>query len=311
MSLDGIHIAEFSRYFSSAYVRGYCYLQRFGELLDVTVISKGNAVPHIFKLCDVHENGAQEFSVEFMHKDGGVPEDVNISFIGKNDQCVCPLVDLHQSILDATELGLTERFIDLTENAHNEGQVKLLDVGGRARSKYQRSKDFPNWDCTVLDIVEQDGVDVVCDAHIMSTCLEPESFDAVISVSVFEHILMPWKLCLEINRVIKPGGYVLVHTHQTIGMHDIPWDFWRFSDQAWNALFNRKTGFEIIETRMDTFSRIIPAVYTERHKYAERSGGFEGSSVIARKIGETDLSWDVSVEDVLRTSYPEHDDGSS
>lgn len=300
-------MVEFSRYFSASYLRGFCYSQRFGALRTVDVLFDGRLLHSIFRLHDVHENGAQEFSLEFMCEDGGVPSGVTIQFSGEKDQCVHSLVVLHQQILAAAEPSLTDRFIDEVNKTQVSGRPKLLDVGGRARSRRQRSEDFPDWGCTVLDIIAQEGVDVVCDAHQMSEQFEPESFDAIMSVSVFEHILMPWKVCLEINKVLKPGGLALIHTHQTIGMHDIPWDFWRFSDQSWNALFNRKTGFEVLETRMYEFSRIIPAVFTDRHKYAEKSGGFEGSTVLARKIGRTDLSWDVAVNDALNTHYPEHD----
>ncbi|WP_373690468.1 methyltransferase domain-containing protein [Sphingobium sp. DEHP117] len=62
---------------------------------------------------------------------------------------------------------------------------------------------------------------------------EASSFDAVYSVSVFEHLLMPWKVALEMNRVLRMGGIAYIHTHQTLGLHDMPWDFWRFSDTSW------------------------------------------------------------------------------
>ena len=42
---------------------------------------------------------------------------------------------------------------------------KLLDIGGRNRSKIDRSKEFPSFDVTVLDILDGDNVDVVADAH--------------------------------------------------------------------------------------------------------------------------------------------------
>lgn len=300
-------MVEFSRYFSASYLRGFCYFQRFGKLLGVGAFLDGRPLQCIFKLHDVHENGAQEFSLEFMCESGGVPNDVMIQISGEKEQCIHSLVALHEQILAVTEPELTDRFIDEVNKRRAGGRPKLLDVGGRARSRKQYSEDFPDWDCVVLDIIDQAGVDVVCDAHLMSEKFAPESFDAVMSISVFEHILMPWKVCLEINKVLKPGGFVLIHTHQTIGMHDMPWDFWRFSDQSWNALFNRKAGFELIETRMNGFSRVIPAVFTDRHNYAEKSGGFEGSIALARKIGRTELSWNVAVNDALSTRYPEHE----
>jgi hypothetical protein len=57
---------------------------------------------------------------------------------------------------------------------------------------------------------------------------------------------MPWKAVVEINQVLKPGGLLCIMTHQTVGMHDLPSDFWRISGDAWQSLLNVYTGFEIV-----------------------------------------------------------------
>jgi hypothetical protein len=118
----------------------------------------------------------------------------------------------------------------------------MLDVGGRARSGFDFSTWFPAADVTVLDIMDAPNVDVVADAHAMSTSLPRERFDAVSSMATFEHLMMPWVVVTQMNVVMRDGGIAYISTHQTLGMHDIPWDFWRFSDTAWDALFNRHTG---------------------------------------------------------------------
>ncbi len=194
--------------------------------------------------------------------------------------------------------------MDAWQAAHGAARPKLLDIGGRARSGVQRSQDYPGCDVTVLDIVAQPGVDVVGDAHELSRYFPAGHFDFVLSVAVFEHLAMPWKVAVEMAKVLKPGGVALVFTHQTIGMHDLPWDFFRFSDAAFTALFNRATGFEILATQMSHFVHIVPMAWTERYRGAERGGGFEGSSMLARKIGEPLVGWDVRVSDFTATSYP-------
>lgn len=184
----------------------------------------------------------------------------------------------------------------------------MLDIGGRARSRVQRSEMFPACDVTVLDIVEDPGVDVVGDAHELSRYFPADSFDFAMSVSVFEHLLMPWRAVVELNRVMRPGGVVLVHTHQTLGMHDMPWDFWRYSDNAWAGLFNRYTGFEVIKTDLSRFLHIIPAVVSEPVIPFENAGGFECSTVLVRKTGPATVDWPVPLGDVVNTSYPQGPD---
>jgi len=190
-------------------------------------------------------------------------------------------------------------------------KLKILDIGGRNRSGLDRSKAFGWADVTVLDIVPGDNVDVVGDAHELSRYFAPESFDAVYCVYVFEHLLMPWKAALEINRVLRPGGRCLVHTHQTLGMHDLPWDFWRFSDSSWDALFNERTGFRIVTRAMDSEQYVIPFLLRQEKMTAEKSAGFEGSTVLAEKVGGTRLEWPVTIAETVGTAYPTHDDGQA
>lgn len=180
----------------------------------------------------------------------------------------------------------------------------MLDIGGRDRSNVDRSREFPNLKSTVVDILPGTNVDVVGDAHEISRLFAPQSFDAVYSVSVFEHLAMPWKAAVEMNKVMKKGAIGYVHTHQTIGMHDLPWDFLRFSDSSWDGIFNVATGFRILDRAMDSEQYIIPFVLHAGKYDAERSAGFESSSVLFEKIAEPTVDWNVRLRDILASSYP-------
>ena len=72
-------------------------------------------------------------------------------------------------------------------------------------------------------------MDVMGDAHKLSDYFDKDSFDVIFSMSVFEHLAMPWKVALELNKVLKPGGMMLHTTHQTWPLHEEPWDYWRYS----------------------------------------------------------------------------------
>ncbi len=181
---------------------------------------------------------------------------------------------------------------------------RLLDVGGRNRSRYDRGAEFPNTQYTVLDILAGDNVDVVGDAHALSRHFPRDHFDAVISFAVFEHLAMPWKVALEMNKVMKMGAAGIIFTHQTVGLHDMPWDFWRFSEYAWDSLFNKYTGFRIVDRAMDTPQFVLPFRYIPAKHDCERSAGFEWTGVLFQKVGDTQLSWEAPLDEIIKSSYP-------
>jgi hypothetical protein len=214
------------------------------------------------------------------------------------------LVDAERQEYARSSLGGFLTIMDDWRGQNPGHKPKLLDIGGRARSGHLLSEDLLDCDVTVLDIRADAGVDVVADIHSMTDALGEECFDFLIGVSVFEHLVMPWKAALEINKVLKHGGVALIQTHQTVGMHDLPWDYFRFSDESWKGLFNVATGFEIVTTAMSDFVRIVPNHYFNVSKDYETAGGFYASSMIARKIGATQLNWPVEMTSIVSSMYP-------
>lgn len=85
-------------------------------------------------------------------------------------------------------------------------------------------------------------------------------------------------------------------------MHDMPWDFWRYSDTAWDAIFNAYTGFEIVERLLFSPQFILPFKITPGKMDSEKAAGFEGSAVLFRKTGR-EGQWDVPPS-VIQSQYP-------
>jgi hypothetical protein len=102
-------------------------------------------------------------------------------------------------------------------------------------------------------------VDVVADAHRLTERFPPASFDAFIAASVFEHLRWPWLAALELNAVLRPAGFGYVQSHHTFPLHGYPQDYWRFSTEAWAALFCRETGWELVHVDYAFPCRIEPA----------------------------------------------------
>jgi hypothetical protein len=230
------------------------------------------------------------FEIQLLLAEDAFPEDLDLVFeIDQIGKIAVPWADIAERIAQAERHGpLTRPFRALLKET---GATNMLDIGGRARSGVLRASEFPELKVDVLDIMPGDGVTVVGDAHSMSTVLPPGSFDSVICVAVFEHLLMPWKVGVEMNRVMKMGAVGLVQSHQSLGLHDMPCDYLRFSDSAWKGIFNTYSGFEIIEAAMKEPTYLIPFLYGPRYQYAEQAAGYAASAVLVRKIAEATVDW--------------------
>jgi hypothetical protein len=181
----------------------------------------------------------------------------------------------------------------------------VLEIGSRARSGISRRTLFPTDRYVGFDIVSGPNVDVVGDAHFLSRHVPKDHFQFVYSMSTFEHLLMPWKVVVEMNRVMRAGGLAFVHSHQSWPAHDEPWDFWRFSKWGWRALFNHGTGFEVVESVNADPATILSAVQSDNAAVmTDGEIGYQTTAVLVRKITGTSLSWDYEPDMEGHGAYP-------
>ena len=298
-----INIQFFAKFFRYIIVKGD--FQGTSKLLSLNIqgLKGANCVSQIQQ--DILSDKTK-FELHILrNNDDPVPEECHIEFTCASG--AISKLSYHESYsshyLASPNTRLHTRFLDELKKIP---RCKLLELGGRSRSGVDTTKSlYKSFSTTVVDICPGDNVDYVGDAHELSSILEASTFDAITSISVFEHLAMPWKVVLSMNHVLRPGGLAYIQSHQTVGMHDIQWDFWRFSDSAWEALFNKKTGFEIIETAMSYPQFIIPHHYWPSAVDAEKTAGFLASAVLVRKISEcNELDWPISIKDITETQYP-------
>ena len=91
---------------------------------------------------------------------------------------------------------------------------------------------------------ENEQIDVFYDGRKIP--LPDAYFDSVLSSEVFEHIFNPNEIMGEINRVMKPGGNLLISCPFTWNEHEVPNDYARYTRFALADILS-KNGFEIVE----------------------------------------------------------------
>lgn len=252
---------------------------------------------------DASPESALDFALSFLLPAGVTIDDVALVATGA-DGARHRLDDpLRVGLADDPYHRLWPRFCELLA-ARAPG--RLLQVGARGERTEQLIDELPTgWTHVGLDIHPGPNVDVVGDAHSLRRVLgRRERFDAVVSLSVFEHLAMPWKVVLELNGVLGNGGLVLVETHQTFPLHEVPWDYWRYSNDAWFALFNPATGFVIEDVAMGEPAAVVPRFSHAIVAGNEHGQAYLGAGVIARRVGRTRLRWDVDLDDVVTDAYP-------
>lgn len=297
-------VAKFHR---SVYVTGWFRHGR-DRLAAASVIGPGIVAQHgeiglPHHSVDPGSRPGRGFRLQCLRDSDQFADDLGIRFItASGRQIEVSLLELSaERLAQSSTAHLYHQFQDAIAGMD---RPLVIDIGGRDRSDFDRSQHFPNATYRVVDVLPGDNVDIVADAHELSSHVPGESADAVISTATFEHLLMPWKAIVEINRVLKPGGLLCIVTHQTLGLHDMPWDFWRYSADTWDGLLNRYTGFEIVTRSLSQEQFVIPFFYRPEMDIAEQSAGFEFTGVIARKSGHALVDWPVPLADVIASRYP-------
>ena len=128
--------------------------------------------------------------------------------------------------------------------AHH-AQGRLLDVGCGTkpyRAMFPQCRDYLG--------IERPGtlsqsrvVDVWGDA--LKLPFAPASMDTVLCNEVLEHVPEPSQLFAEAARVLRPGGILLLTTPQVWGLHEEPWDFYRYTRYGLSYLA-KQHGFEVL-----------------------------------------------------------------
>lgn len=148
----------------------------------------------------------------------------------------------------------------------------VIDIGGGlriAKDKNNRYDKTRAWllpyaekaDYKVMDPVPDYHPDLVGDIHALP--FPDNSIDAIICISVLEHVENPIKAFEEMYRVLKPGGYCFIYVpflyyyHAEKGYYA---DYWRFTKDVLMLLSKPFTSTEICSVRgaIEAWIKISP-----------------------------------------------------
>lgn len=92
-----------------------------------------------------------------------------------------------------------------------------------------------------------DEVTYVGDVQNMDM-ISSDSYDSAICLEVLEHVPNPCHALGEINRILKPDGTVIISVPHLSRLHDVPYDYFRFTIYGLHHLLS-ESGFEVLEVQ--------------------------------------------------------------
>ena len=127
--------------------------------------------------------------------------------------------------------------------------ASLLDLGAGAKP-YAALYESRFARCVAVDVPHSphdvSGVDAFASAERLP--FGDASFDCVLCTEVVEHCSEPEMVFKEINRVLRPGGKALITTPFLVPLHEMPYDYWRFTPSALRLLAD-KAGLRVQSLR--------------------------------------------------------------
>jgi SAM-dependent methyltransferase len=126
---------------------------------------------------------------------------------------------------------------------------RVLDAGageGRFRRLFSQAQ-YVGVDLAVGDVLwDYSSLDV--NADLLALPFRDRAFDLVVNTQVLEHVREPKVILLEIFRVLKPGGRLLLTAPQGWDEHQAPHDYFRFTSFALRYLLET-TGYVVEEIK--------------------------------------------------------------
>lgn len=111
----------------------------------------------------------------------------------------------------------------------------------------------PFWYAVVGQVARYDGVDlwprsdkVTFAGDVQALAMVPDGvYDSAICIEVLEHVPEPAKAVATIARILKPGGTVVITVPHLSRLHDVPHDYYRYTEYGLRYLL-AQAGLEVV-----------------------------------------------------------------
>lgn len=134
-----------------------------------------------------------------------------------------------------------------------EPSARVLEVGSRnvngsVRPLFQGVASY-----TGVDFIDGPGVDMVLDAHHLTSAFSAGSFDVVVSTETLEHDSAFWTSVEMMGNVLRSGGFLLLTARGNgFWIHGYPHDYYRFLPESFPPLL-AYAGCDVLEVTEDWY----------------------------------------------------------
>lgn len=112
--------------------------------------------------------------------------------------------------------------------------------------------DWPN------SLHQNQYLDVACDLN-QPLPFEDKSFDTIVISEVLEHIANPEVIWKEMERILKPGGKILLSVPFFYRIHEAPFDYYRYTEFALKHLAEKN---KLHVLKLESFGG-LPEIFTD------------------------------------------------
>lgn len=153
------------------------------------------------------------------------------------------LYDINKRIFFSPAIYSNNQQITRAIEKHVRGKVIDLGCGDMPYKKLieERSAGYESFD--IEKRVE--GV-TYCGDILDMKMIDDDSYDTAICLEVLEHVKEPVKALMEINRILRPKGTVIISVPHLSRLHEEPNDYFRFTKHGLKHIMEN-TDFEVLE----------------------------------------------------------------